>query len=669
MDISVFNLLMSTTPTVSGAETAVGGTTGEANAGVQAAQMQKSMKTGEAFLKVLEEVRNGKTEKSAESFFHTISARADASSSLKNFKTNEKTDGEVKVVRLHIKRTRASEKLQKAEENAPANAETAQDRQKIPAGENTAVLQQAQSAVPQENGVPENTERAAEQFPAVSEQTGEPAENDPVFSEELTAADILVGAAVQASAVRPAEAVRVSPDDPSRFDIRETAQEQLQPLVHDETAAEPADQKTVQSIEPVPAAAQTEQTAVPAEQNLSLPSNEESLPRFGVTKTDEAVPVAKAEGTERNDGFVSIKEADAPEKRPVFEKKETAAATPARERQDLNREELAPQTPAESAETAFETKDFSVSDQKESRRQADRLAAALPAGVKIAVAVETNKPAGTLFRPVQTVNEKNPAAKKTAAEDNQDADLFLPEPPAPPEKEEAAEAVKVKTSAAVSARPQIEKQPEGNATPQYAALPVEQKSLAANIQATAAGTENAVNAANANASNAPAGHAFIPAGQELKGKAVSGTAALPKHVPVNELADQIKVNIKKALKAGLDKIDVVLKHKELGTIKVHLEIDKDGNMKAVLSTARTETLDLLRADLQGLKQALADSGFNMNDEAFSFNYRGERYDGGREQNEQRQNGGRVYDEEDENQSRPVSEIADYSERYALNIRV
>lgn len=93
-------------------------------------------------------------------------------------------------------------------------------------------------------------------------------------------------------------------------------------------------------------------------------------------------------------------------------------------------------------------------------------------------------------------------------------------------------------------------------------------------------------------------------------------------------------------------------------------------MKAVLSTARTETLDLLRADLQGLKQALTDSGFNMNDEAFSFNYRGERYDdGGREQNERRHNGGTPSNEEEEIQSRPVPSAADYSGRYALNIRV
>lgn len=173
---------------------------------------------------------------------------------------------------------------------------------------------------------------------------------------------------------------------------------------------------------------------------------------------------------------------------------------------------------------------------------------------------------------------------------------------------------------------------------------------------------------NTNAPNTQTGQTFIPAGQELKGKAVSGTTAPHRAVPVNELADQIKVNIKKALKAGLDKIDVVLKHKDLGTIKVHLEIDKDGNMKAVLSTARADTLDLLRSDLQGLKQALADSGFNMNDEAFSFNYRGERYNDERGQNEQRHTGA-ADTEEEEIHSRPAPSAADYSGRYALNIRV
>ena len=55
MDISVFNLLMSTTPNVSDMEASA------VDARAQAVQTQDSLRTGEAFLEVLDQVRSGKT--------------------------------------------------------------------------------------------------------------------------------------------------------------------------------------------------------------------------------------------------------------------------------------------------------------------------------------------------------------------------------------------------------------------------------------------------------------------------------------------------------------------------------------------------------------------------------------------------------------------------------
>lgn len=668
MDLSVFNLLMSTTPTVSGTETPFSGAA-ETNAAAQAVQMQESMKTGEAFLKVLEQVRAGKTEKSAETFFNTISAHADASSSFKNFKTNEKTGEEVKVVRLHIKRTRASEKLQKAEENTAAAAETPQNRQKIPGGENIADAQQTQTAVPQENIVRDNTDQTdAPITTAGSNQTEKPTQNDFAFSDELTAADILVGAALQANTVRP-EAGQTQPADTAPAFVDGTEQ-QLQPDVRENTIPAQADHDTAKTPSSILQPVQTEQNSVPVKQNIFLAQNKENLSLPTDIKADATIPAVQSDVPKQNNGFALTGKTEPPENPTVSEAaEETPRTAPAREKQALNERGTVPQETEAAAEFTAETEDFSDLPQKESRRQADQLAAGLPADVKIAVTVETNKPAAAVFRPVSPANEKNMTEKRTPAEKDQESAWIMPSDSAAPAEEETPRAAETKTVSNNSARGQTEKQPAQSTTPQFTALPVEQKSLPSAVQASA-GTETTVGAVNTNTPNTPAGQAFIPAGQELKGKAVSGTAALPKHVPVNELADQIKVNIKKALKAGLDKIDVVLKHKELGTIKVHLEIDKDGNMKAVLSTARTETLDLLRADLQGLKQALTDSGFNMNDEAFSFNYRGERYDDGeREQNEGRHNGGTPSNEEDEIQSRPTPSAADYSGRYALNIRV
>lgn len=665
MDLSVFNLLMSTTPTVSGTETPFSGAA-ETNAAAQAVQMQESMKTGEAFLKVLEQVRAGKTEKSAETFFNTISAHADASSSFKNFKTNEKTGEEVKIVRLHIKRTRASEKLQKAEENTPAAAETPQNRQKIPGGENIADAQQTQTAVPQENTVRDNTDQTdAPITTAGSNQAGKPAQNDFAFSDELTAADILVGAALQANTVRP-DTGQTQPADTAPAFVDGT-EKQLQPDVRENTIPAQADHDTAKAPSSMLQPVQTEQNSVPVKQNIFLSQNKENLSLPIDVKANATIPVVQPDAPEQNNGFALTGKTELPENPTVSEAtEETPRTAPAHEKQVLNERGTVPQETAAAAEFTTETEDFSDLPQKESRRQADQLAAGLPADVKIAVTVETNKPAAALFRPVSPTNEKNMTEKRTPAEKDQEPAWIMPSDSAASAEEETPRAAETKTVSNNPTRGQTEKQPAQSTTPQFTALPVEQKSFSSAVQ-TSAGTETTTGAVN---TNTPAGQAFIPAGQELKGKAVSGTAALPKHVPVNELADQIKVNIKKALKAGLDKIDVVLKHKELGTIKVHLEIDKDGNMKAVLSTARTETLDLLRADLQGLKQALTDSGFNMNDEAFSFNYRGERYDdGGREQNERRHNGGTPSNEEEEIQSRPAPSAADYSGRYALNIRV
>ena len=94
-------------------------------------------------------------------------------------------------------------------------------------------------------------------------------------------------------------------------------------------------------------------------------------------------------------------------------------------------------------------------------------------------------------------------------------------------------------------------------------------------------------------------------------------------------------------------------------------------MKAVLNTARAETLDLLKADLTALKQALADSGFDLNEESFAFNYRGERYDDGQKHRQHGRNAFAAEDAEDDLSQDivPVAGTLNISGRYALNIRV
>ncbi len=660
MDLSVFNLLMSTTPNVSNAETSFSNTL-ETNGVASSVQAQENLRTGEAFLKVLEQVRNGKTERSAETFFNTMSARADASSSLKDFKTEGKSHEDVKVVKLHIKRTRASEKLQKAQENPSTTTEQSENRQKIPAQENIAAKEQTQFNPEQQVVDQPDTDQPVIFTPKGSEEFVETPQNNTVSADEQTAADILINAALQTQTVytQTQQAPVSDKQDTTVFQTKQTTQpvetQQESPVLDNVLKTE-----TPEIIQTQPQA----QNSVPVKQDVSpiQPSEKTFTVEQPVLK--ETNEMIRTDLSEQTNDFVSFKEA------PV---KETGFTTVISEK-TVRPEQKHPETPLKlsnpieqlTANTEFvadTVQDFASAPQKESRRQAADLAAKLTANVKIAVTVETNKATIAGLAPVRSSNEKHVTEKGENANSALETPLFANEDISSAQTEQPLHFDQVKSVSKKTDQPVTEKQPAQNLTNGLAALPVEQKGFAQTSSLTEA-TTSVQNTTAPTTQNAPG---FIHIGQELKGKAVSGSTVVTKHVPLNELADQIKVNIKKALKAGLDKIDVVVKHKDLGTIKVHLEIDKEGNMKAVLSSARSETLDLLRMDLSGLKQSLADSGFNMNDDSFSFNYRGERYE---EKDEHRQHHHTEtgIDEEEEN----VSEIASVSHGsglYALNIRV
>lgn len=126
---------------------------------------------------------------------------------------------------------------------------------------------------------------------------------------------------------------------------------------------------------------------------------------------------------------------------------------------------------------------------------------------------------------------------------------------------------------------------------------------------------------------ADASSVVTPFHAALKGKAqgtgeAAATQAKP-NVPTNDLVDQIKVNIAKAAKSGLEKVTITLKPKELGNIQVSLEIGDDGDLKATIIASRASTLEMLQKDASGLQKALSDAGFKLNDNALNFSYRGE----------------------------------------------
>lgn len=126
---------------------------------------------------------------------------------------------------------------------------------------------------------------------------------------------------------------------------------------------------------------------------------------------------------------------------------------------------------------------------------------------------------------------------------------------------------------------------------------------------------------------ADASSVITPFHAALKGKAQgtseAAAAQAKPNVPTNDLVDQIKVNIAKAAKSGLEKVTITLKPKELGNIQVSLEIGDDGDMKATIIASRASTLEMLQKDAAGLQKALSDAGFKLNDNALNFSYRGE----------------------------------------------
>ena len=88
------------------------------------------------------------------------------------------------------------------------------------------------------------------------------------------------------------------------------------------------------------------------------------------------------------------------------------------------------------------------------------------------------------------------------------------------------------------------------------------------------------------------------------------------------VADQISVQISRALAAGMDRITIQLKPESLGRVEVKLELAPDGRVTAAVTADNKNTLDLLQQDSRGLEQALRDAGLNADSGSLSYNLRG-----------------------------------------------
>ena len=660
MDLSVFNFLISTNPNAPAAGNPISNAI-QGDAAAIADASQEKIRTGEAFLNALKDVRSGKAEKDADILYNMASARADASSSLKNLKKGGNSRENVKVVKLYIKRTRASETLRKANESktVDATAAVARDGQKIPVRENIAAANENAPVQAEQNEIQNAPEAIVFEKIIRSEENVAPQEKISLPDEDLTAADILIHSALQttftplsqsASTVRFEQPVEKSvlSDDFLPEQIADDVVPLQKNVPHQERQIIPDAQEAHQNLPAFTPIRTTDEQ----EETIPFVSRQRTDFTTVQTKKDEelTVVVEKERPVEQNVAF-------RPEQRQLHVVEKSRIQTP--EETDQHAVEFSKN--ADAAEIIDFTTVKGKTETSEAHRQADQLARQLPAQTNIAISVETQTSEIKAFVSPHETSRRSVSVKK----ENTDEDMVFPSfETGKAELSEAGKSLqprqeKAKDTHLSAEQPQQTEQPDG-----LIALPAQNKALPSSELLSQAESQTTGIEAPSSA-QAPA--AIFSVGHELKGKAVASSAPVQKNIPVNELVDQIKVNIKKAVKEGLDKIDIVLKPKNLGTIKIHLEIGKDGTMKAVLNTARAETLDLLQSDLTVLKQALADSGFDLNDQAFSFNYRGERYNDEQKQPQNRQTVSSA--EADDETAEESAGTLSISGRYALNIKV
>lgn len=598
MDVSVFNTLISTTDS----DNPFGVTLAPAPA------PKNSISTGEAFLNVLNQVRNGKTEKSSEAVFNTLTSRAETSANAKKIGTSDNASQNVRVIKVHLKRTRSSSTLAKAEAQP---TEKPQEKQTLPSMETAQPSEQSPSSVAltADNAVKQSDFEQK----TVEKITEQPAD----LPTDATAADILLFAALPVE--KPAETEQAESFAPVKADdaapVEQSAPEQTADVLpsqvpeqtesaprQTEHAPEQIKQQPVQSAEkqetPVPVQTAEKPVADPVvkrETTQNEPERQAEVPPEQI----ETVPVETAENTVKAQPVkTEIKAVKAETKTMRIQPLQTETA------------EIA-DAPAEAAPEHFER----------AQKQAEKLAKELPADTKIALTVETQtaQPAVALktASALPAEHKEARASAKAQAETGQ-AESFAPltaESSAP----QKAPAAQPTPRAAPAQQQEQQQQIRQNDAFQPLFAPVQ--TAVQNVEAAETAPVSA--AVSAVSNTAAAQPAVFTAPNELKGKAVSAPVVSQKQTPVNDLVDQIKVKITKAFKDGTDKIEIILRPKELGTIRVRLETDKDGKTTVHLTASRAETIDMLQRDVSALKQALNDAGLNTSDQAFTFNYRGE----------------------------------------------
>lgn len=638
MDVSVFNYLISTTDSDNPFGAAPAPSTAP----------KSDISTGEAFLNVLNQVRNGKTEKSSEAVFSTLTSRAETSANAKKIGTSDNASQNVRVIKVHLKRTRSSSTLAKAESKP---AEQPQAGQKIPTMEAAQKTEQPQAAIDAPVRI-----NAVKQSDFEQKTVEQITEKTDALPEDATAADILLFAALpvekpvetpRAESFAPVEAEQAAPVDQNAPEqtnaLPETVPEQVAPMQQQsETAPVQTKQTPVQTVE--------QPRDLAPVQTADAPVNAPAVKRETVQIFPEQTAEIRPEQTEAapiETAVLTVKpQIEKAEIKTVKTETKTTSVQP-RQTETVEIADI-----PEAAPEHFER----------AGKQAEKLAKELPADTKIAITVETQtvQPAVAVKAAVLAEHKESRAPVKAEAKTEQ-AESFAPLTAETAQTELAAPAAQP-TPRAVQPQQQEQQQQQIQKNDAFQPLfaPVQTAAQTAEAAETAAPAPASVSAV----STAAASPAVFTAPNELKGKAVSAPAVVQKQTPVNDLVDQIKVKITKAFKDGADKIEIILRPKELGTIRVRLETDKDGKTTVHLTASRAETIDMLQRDVSALKQALDNAGLNTGDQAFTFNYRGEE-----QQNSSHEQKTASFLHNEAQAESETQDSPEESSNHALNIRV
>lgn len=132
-----------------------------------------------------------------------------------------------------------------------------------------------------------------------------------------------------------------------------------------------------------------------------------------------------------------------------------------------------------------------------------------------------------------------------------------------------------------------------------------------------------------------------------------------------QVIEQIKVNINKSVKAGMDRVTIQLRPENLGRIEVKMELSQDGKVRAFVTAESRETLDMLQRDSRGLEKALQEAGLRTDSNNLHFALKSEQQAG---QGQQGENGTAANDNADDDVSDEYLEEQEYDRAQAAAAR-